>query len=96
MEFLRELLQNCGGLFCCKLITFLFQFCCSLVVLIEESGHLLIFKPLVADEFEGVAAGIVLQISIGCVDKTSGQIVLFLEEIVCQSSIVGALGNVFG
>ena len=91
----RELIQSCNALFGRKQISFLVQFCGSFLVLIQESIHLQIFKPLVADEFEAVASGVVLQISIGRVNKAIGQIALFLEEIVCQSCIIGVLCNIF-
>ena len=88
------IVQRVCGLLRGQRIAFLLEFGGGFRVIVQGGGHLLVVHPLVADEFQLLAAIGVLQIVVGRRNETVGQLVLLLERGVGQRSVDGVLGQV--
>ena len=74
-------------LFCRKQVALLGQCLSSGLVTIEGCGHLLIIYPLIAHELKAIIALGSLQILVGSINETVGQLVLLLQSGVSQRSV---------
>ena len=77
-----------------KLIALLVKLFLALGVLVQESGHLLIFNPLVTNKLEPVVGRGFTEIAVGCLNEPVGQTVLFLKGGIGQSGVIRVLGKV--
>ena len=77
-------------------MAFLLQFFCGLLIVVQDSGELLVFYPLVADKLEAVVCFVLGQISICRINETGGQAVLLLESSISQGGIGGILSKLLG
>ena len=76
---------NCSkGLFATEQVTLLCQSLSTCLVTLKGSCHLLILQPLVADELQLIISLGCLQILVGGLDETGGQLVLLLQGGVSQ------------
>ena len=73
-----KIFHGCKSLFATKQVALLGQSLSKCLVTIEGSSHLLVLQPLVTDKLQAIITLGCLQILVGGVDETGGQIVLFL------------------
>ena len=74
-----------------ELIALLIKLFLALGVLVQDSGHLLIFNPLVTDKLESVIGRGFLEIVVGSLNKPVGQTVLFLKGGISQCRVIRIL-----
>ena len=89
-----EISHGYERLFARKQVALLGQCLSSGLVTVEGSSHLLIVHPLVTHELQVIIALGSLQILVGGLDETGGQLVLLLQGGVSQRGVDGGLFQV--